>query len=684
MRIVSLKLENIRSYTDQFVEFPNGSTLLIGDIGSGKSSILLAIEFALFGARRTDLSANSLLRNGKNRGSVELHLEINKKSVVVKRNLRRAKSSVVQDSGFILIDGKKSEGTTIELKSKVLQLIGYPEEFLTKSKSLIYRYTVFTPQEEMKKILFESVDDRINALRKIFNIDRYKRIKENLLVFLRELRSSRKVLESKVEDLDELLVRKNDFDKRRNVLEHELKENKPLLVEVKKELDEKLELLERLEKELLENQKVRQKIAVNNQNIANRKESIEKNREKIQELEKQVVFLKEKSLKKLPEINLEDYKKKIESSLSNLQARRDNLFKEMSIMQAKIDSSTRTIDSVSSIDKCPTCLQIVDNEHKNLICEEQKKIIQDSEKSIREKKSLLDETSQKLEKIKTGEKKISRIELLKKEKELHQKSVEEKAKQITGLKNENTRLQESVIELKSQQQNLEKQLKKEDSEKIQNFKSLIDSLRKNAREKELLINSVSKELEMISFQEKEIRKLIDQKLEQKKSLQKISKYQDWMENFLVNVLDVIEKNVFVSIHRSFDETFQTWFKEIIDEEAIDVRLDETFTPIIEQNGYETFLDHLSGGEKTSVALAYRLALNKVINDFITGIKTDELIILDEPTDGFSSEQLDRMRDVLEKLNMKQTIIVSHEPKMESYVENVVRVVKRDHVSRVFA
>ena len=60
-----------------------------------------------------------------------------------------------------------------------------------------------------------------------------------------------------------------------------------------------------------------------------------------------------------------------------------------------------------------------------------------------------------------------------------------------------------------------------------------------------------------------------------------------------------------------------------------------------------FLDirSLSGGEKTSVALSYRLALNKVINDLIGNIKTKNIIILDEPTYGFSSEQLDKVREV---------------------------------------
>ena len=43
-----LKLKNIRSYLEQELTFPEGTILLNGDIGTGKTTILLAVEFALF------------------------------------------------------------------------------------------------------------------------------------------------------------------------------------------------------------------------------------------------------------------------------------------------------------------------------------------------------------------------------------------------------------------------------------------------------------------------------------------------------------------------------------------------------------------------------------------------------------------------------------------------------------
>jgi exonuclease SbcC len=110
-------------------------------------------------------------------------------------------------------------------------------------------------------------------------------------------------------------------------------------------------------------------------------------------------------------------------------------------------------------------------------------------------------------------------------------------------------------------------------------------------------------------------------------------------------------------------------------EGFDVQLDENFTPLIIQGETEMEYSFLSGGERTAVALAYRLALNQTINSVLSNIETKDIIILDEPTEGFSETQLDKLRYVLEELDIGQLIIVSHEQKIEGFVDNVLRLKK---------
>ena len=63
------------------------------------------------------------------------------------------------------------------------------------------------------------------------------------------------------------------------------------------------------------------------------------------------------------------------------------------------------------------------------------------------------------------------------------------------------------------------------------------------------------------------------------------------------------------------------------------------------------------------------------------INTKDILMLDEPTDGFSQEQLSRMRNILEDLNTKQTIIVSHDPMIESFVDKVIRLEKTEYSTK---
>ena len=91
MLIKKVRLKNIRSYEDTEIIFPAGSVILSGDIGSGKTSVLLAIEFALFGLQPGQ-KGSSLLRNGKDDGSVILEFEIDSRNIIIERGLKRGKS----------------------------------------------------------------------------------------------------------------------------------------------------------------------------------------------------------------------------------------------------------------------------------------------------------------------------------------------------------------------------------------------------------------------------------------------------------------------------------------------------------------------------------------------------------------------------------------------------------------
>ena len=681
MLIKKIKLSNIRSYLDKEIIFPEGRTLLSGDIGSGKSTILLAIDFALFGIQKGNLSGGSLLRNGKKEGYVELSLEFDNDSYVIRRTLKRG-VNVAQESGYIIENNKKRDLSPIELKQAVLDILNYPKELLSKSKSLIYRYTVYTPQEEMKQILIEEKDLRLDVLRKLFGIDKYKRVKENVKIISSRLREKMKEYSGFILDLNVKLNNKELIEKRITDLNNYLiKLNQDLTI-----ANESVEFGKKRLKEFEDNIKglnnLKKEYEVNETNLRNKLSLINDLKSKILNMEESVKLLK-KEIKDIEQVSDEELESK-ENEINFMADTINNIKYKIKEAEIKINNSKDIKNNIVKLDICPVCKQNVSKDHVNHINDNENKIINDNEKAIKLSKEQLIEADNKLVELKKDyqELKNDKYEL-----ELNKfriKNIEEKEKELIHSNKEIIKLKEELGNLTSTKgkladdiesyKNLDKDYNKE--------RELIDSLLN--KQKAIEINIASSRREVLD-KEKELTSLlkeIESRNLARENLEKLNTLKFWLENDFVNLLDNMEKSIMLRIYNDFNPLFQKWSDMLIDNENIKIRLNEEFSPLIEQNGYDIEYEFLSGGEKTATALAYRLALNQIINNLISDIKTRDILILDEPTDGFSDEQLDRVKLVLDELNVKQLIVVSHETKVESFVDNIIRLEKRNHVTEI--
>ncbi len=686
MRLKKLHLKNIRSYVDEVIEFKESSTLLLGDIGSGKSTVLMALEFALFGIIKDDISASAILRHGESEGSVELSFEVKNKEYVIKRFLKKSGTGISQKAGFIICDGVKTDATPVELKSKVLQIIGYPESLVNKSKSLIFRYTVYTPQEQMKHIIFAGSEERLGILRKLFDIDKYKQIRENASFYSKELRQLSKYLDGQTDDLQKII---KESEEKNEELKNAQKQH-DLDVIKKNEASEILgdikTVFEGLEKEIKDFNQLKKEYSVNEAKIGFNKRQITSLKADIEKLEKEI-SLQKKDFEDKRILSAE----KIEAQIAVFKKQQSEINNEMLKTNSKLSElntymalSRKNTSQITSLKNCPTCLQDVKPEYKNGIIEKSETDIRNFEKQIMEHKALLEKQKEILkandDKIEQYQKhlQIANSQLLQK------KMLDDKQKRAVTL-NDNLQKTESDTQKLSEQKN--------------GFEKLIEAkknLEQNHIEKKLAVQKqeyVLKDFEIRIAQSKTkidlLKKYCDslairinEKKEAERKNAKIKILSSWLDEHFDSMMLVIEKNVMGRIYFEFNKLVSNWFDILVGDDLMELRLDDSFTPQIVQNGYETNIENLSGGEKTAVALAYRLALNRVINDVTSNINTDDLIILDEPTDGFSNEQLERMRDVLKELDVKQMIIVSHEMKMQDYADHIIRVTKNNHESRV--
>ena len=364
MKIKKIILDNIRSYDHQEIEFAEGSTLLSGDIGSGKTSILLGIEFALFGLQPGQ-RGSSLLRNGKNSGGVKMEFEIDNKQIKVERTLKRGKS-ISQDSCLITVDGIKKEISVMELKSTVLKLLNYPKEF-AKKQNLLYKFTVYTPQEEMKQIILQDPETRINTLRHIFGIDKYKKILDNTSLLLLKLREERRIKEAVILNIEDekqgLFVKENELEEKHYNLSSVEKELFLKIEEMKRVQEEKEEIYKKVEEKI----KVQQEIEKNKIMLSNKNENLSNNQILIQKLEFQI---KESQDMKIDELEIEN----LNYQLDSMKQEKDNVNENVISVGLQINSLSEKNkgnevikDRIMHIETCPTCMQSVDSVYKNNI-----------------------------------------------------------------------------------------------------------------------------------------------------------------------------------------------------------------------------------------------------------------------------------------------------------------------------
>ncbi len=685
MKIKRITLKNIRSYDNLELKFPDGVTMFSGDVGSGKSTILLAMEFALFGIQRGEVSGSALLRHGKDSGYVILDFEVDDKQVSIKRTLKRTSANILQDSGFITINDLTQQLTPTELKQKVIEILNYPQEILSK-KSMVYRYTVYTLQEEMKTILVSDKESRLETLRKVFNIDKYKRVDNNCRIIISELRAKKREFAASIHDLEEKKDKLSKSKERINEIKEKILTVESQISNINNSIAVSKDEISIIENELVKLNDLRKEFDLLSLNIRLKSESKIKNKSDHDSLLSEINTL---SGNILNEENIVDIKKQIEETNLAIKLKEDyikEILKRYSEIKSMHKHSENIKERISSIDKCPLCEQVVSAIHKqSIILREEKAMVE-----------LLSEIESYLKKEKITE---NEIEDAKKDIEILRQR--ERDSEMNKLKSENFKSKRILLEkIASELSIIEKEIhelnnKKADlslsldsmkgvEEKFPVLKSNLEKQKDELKNHEIDKARLQQELDSLEFVVSSLGKEVEDKIKIREKLESYIKISEWLENYFINLVGLIERNVMARVHHDFADLFQKWFSMLIDSENICVRLDEEFTPLIEQNGYDTEYENLSGGERTACALSYRLALNQVINNINSNIKTRDLIILDEPTDGFSSEQLDRLRNVLRELKMKQIIIVSHESKIESFADNIIKIRKEGHSSSILS
>ena len=672
MLVRSLSLRNIRSYNDSEatqLDFPEGVVLFEGDIGSGKSTLLYAMEFALFGF--SDLKGTHLLSEGRREGSVSLTFESEDTEYTIDRNLRLKGEEVVQEGCYISSGGERTRLSPSDLKERVVSILGFNEPTHPKAESRVYRYAVFTPQEQMKEILTQNAEERLHVIRRVLGAQSYQVAAENSELVEKKAKEISYGLKRSSEDLAE---KKQEMEEKARTVAR-LETELPMLTDAEAASSRLVRRLEAEWKDSLGQReglgRVEAKIPLLNQEALDLKVKIAEDEESLRRLETQLREELEPLIKGF------EARPRPPSKATNLEERlneeREKLTQLKDSKQALEAELAKTRDLLAR-GVCPLCGQRISGD-----------LSSRSEHSESELRGLDERVAQLSTSTTLLSDQLASARAFEEEEKEASRALKEKGKAEKDIGHLRRKLQQSnsLLSLKTAElTEASSQVKalKDLSDRIRDLESRLDQAREEDRRASLDLNQARTQLADIA---KELQQLAAEVKKKQHSLDeagRLATYQGWLSGFFRPAVEEIEKQTLAHAAARFNEHFQRFFSSLVDDPDMVVRVKEDFSPLFEREGFEQDYEALSGGERTSMALAYRFALNAVVKESV--LSRPELVILDEPTDGFSREQVYKMRGLLEALGSRQVILVSHERELESMADHVFRVEKRNGTSGV--
>ena len=192
MQLRKLEVTNIRSFEDGQLDLGPGTTLLVGDVGAGKSSLLYAVEMALFGVAEVD--AAYLVRHGTAHAEVAVTLQDDEHTYAIRRRFRRVRrrgrETFEPERLTYAEDGAPAAYSATEIRQRVIDLLGFPDNPNPHAHSDLWRWAIYVPQERMREILAAHPEERLETVRKALGVERYRLAAGNAQILAVDLRAS--------------------------------------------------------------------------------------------------------------------------------------------------------------------------------------------------------------------------------------------------------------------------------------------------------------------------------------------------------------------------------------------------------------------------------------------------------------------------------------------------------------
>ena len=677
--IHSIELIDFLAHHDTKLDFSNDATVFVGQNGAGKSSIIDAITFSLFGAH-TRKNNKSLIRRGANKSLVKVDFSANGKNY---RTVRQIDAKGTLTAQFLEKNGEDfipiAEGERKQfgesMTEEVEKVLGINFEKL-KIASIVQ-------QGELNSIIKAKPKEFKELLNTIIGIDRLDVAVESMKEVLKEFRKDIQTKHGFDDTQIELL------ENRMNEFQNEITNSKPMMKKLEEEKQVRetkiIQIEQEVEKDSVKEIQLRELEDQKEELVSYAKETIKKIQRDVMEEERKVNECKGC-------FSIVSKRGEIESRLFKLEEELQTISKELVESEKKKIRFEEQGEFANRLElkdgKCPVCDSKVDHLNPLFQKEHLEEEIKTLDRKISQTKEKQVELEDSIEKINDELREAENADIKLKthnistETELEQiaATIKEKVKKIKDIPitiNSGQLLEASSIDAHAKMK-YEKilQIEKTTSgfnqeEFLLKKKDLIQN-RDRLRQIDQEFGAISNRIENAEQQLERNRIILDE-------LHNVRKYVIELEN--------IQKNVY-SIDGPVAKSLRSWALDIISEKASEY-LEKLNTKIqrisLSQKTRDVNitcyarstmleLESLSGGEQVSIALSLRLGMAHLL-----GASNLNFMILDEPTTHLDSERRKALVGVLSQLASirgeeasMQFIIISHDAEIfeDSSVENI--------------
>ncbi|MEM4191794.1 MAG: SMC family ATPase [Candidatus Anstonellales archaeon] len=724
--IQKLILQNWMSHRDTQISFRHGKILIHGKNGSGKTSIVEGIVFALFGEVKTSYrginkqNRRNFIRDGEKSAKVEIEFSVDGKNFRIVRNLYRDKpsrSALYYNSNLI------SENDD-EILKHITRVLNIDERLFGNvfygAQDNIYQLINMPPKElklNIDRVLgIEEIQDRIDKITKIINRikDQIKQTEIDLDGYrtkqkeLERLKSGYQTTLSRIEELNsQFRSLQNDYEsmtKQKETIEQKYNtyiqyRDKKIATETK---------IDRLNQDIKKLQQI-----ISNTQLED-PEVLEEKRLQLEKEIEQFRLYTDQSMK------LNDLQNQLNQKYDSVFRNREDLYRTLQERNLELDTLRKELEQLNrskpsnltfiialilamgalgigifviNLALLPSIvfgiaalyLHIKYNEQKSRWSNELERVNNDTKRIEAEISSIQNELNgleQELEKLKNDKNSVSEQlkDIMSKIPSDYGKELERRRDQISralGNIESYKKDQKRLLELRQELENFVKNLESIDqtlksleiNDKIyrewsKRYVELQEAIKRTKSEINLLTNQSREFQKSIEILERDIEDM-KRKIERVEILRALQKELEEIKN-RISDLQTKNRQVYIqNINLGMGLFWNSLYAGVVyNDPKIAVDKSDGYELKISIGDNEVSADRLSGGEKTIYALSLRLAILNLITRRL------RVIILDEPTHNLDDSSIDNLVDNINRLSLDhidQFIIITHDDRLKNNV-----------------